>query len=403
MELYKRKDGRSPFWFFDAVDDKGNRVRRSTKQTDKRKAMQVALDMLASDPKVTKEITLGDAADKYVDKLKANGKSWQLTQKIFEKTFARDATTTKGDVRWAGRFRLDEKRHLSTLSQSDIEALRTARGVEGNKPGTIANELRQLRAMARHAAKGLGMKGCSVDAWGVPKDHEKTRYLTGDEARAALRILHPDTPRLMGRSSVPEVVQGTHRRWLQDAHDLLLAYILTGGRCMEVNRLTVPQVNLQTRTVKLLGKGNKARELPLVEEAVEMFTRRVEEAKAEKRVLLFPGKEGKVRHGGSRAVRRALDAAGCNPPELVSQFGAATIHSLRHTYASWLRQRGIGLDELPPLLGHTTMAMSNRYKHVPDEERIARVHAAFSKVGTLGHTSDTPSAHSAKNKHESAD
>lgn len=95
-------------------------------------------------------------------------------------------------------------------------------------------------------------------------------------------------------------------------------------------------------------------------------------------------------------MRRALDAAGCNPPELVSQFGTATIHSLRHTYASWLRQRGIGLDELPPLLGHTTMAMSNRYKHVPDEERIARVHAAFSKVGSLGHTDGTLTAHSTK-------
>lgn len=392
MELYKRKDGRSPFWFFDAVDDKGNRVRRSTKQTDKRKAMQVALDMLATDPKVTKEITLGDAAKKYVDKLKANQKSWELSEKIFDKTFARASTKELAAARWGDRFRLDEKKHLSALTQSDIECLRTARALEGNKPGTIANELRQLRAMARYAAKGLGMKGCSVEAWGVPKDNEKTRYLTGDEAREALRILHPDTPRQMGRSSVPEVVQGTHRQWLQDAHDLLLAYIVTGGRCMEVNNLTVPQVNLETRTVKFLGKGKKTREVPLVEEAFEMFARRIAEAKAAKRVLLFPGKDGKVRHGGSRSVRRALDAAGCNPPELVKQFGSATIHSLRHTYASWLRQRGLGLDELPPLLGHTTMAMSNRYKHVPDEQRIARVHAAFSKVGTLSHTG-TPEGH----------
>ena len=45
MRIYKRPDGRSPFWFYDTVDAKtGRRVRKSTRQTDKRAALRVAVE-----------------------------------------------------------------------------------------------------------------------------------------------------------------------------------------------------------------------------------------------------------------------------------------------------------------------------------------------------------------------
>lgn len=44
----------------------------------------------------------------------------------------------------------------------------------------------------------------------------------------------------------------------------------------------------------------------------------------------------------------------------------ATIHDLRHTYASWIRQTGVELDVISELLGHTTLQMARRYAHLGD-------------------------------------
>lgn len=382
MELFKRKDGKSPFWFFDAIDERsGLRVRRSTKRTDKREAMREALRMITEEP--SNEITLAAALTAYSGKLKADGKpSWVLVDKVADKMLGRSSKTQTGAERWADRFKLDGSRRVSSLTRGDVEAMRVARAREGNSPATLANELRTLRAACRYASD-CGFAPCKVTKWAVPKDSGKFRYLSHEEARQGLAAIHPDTPIKVARTNRFERPTGKIREWRQDAHDLLLAYIVTGGRAMEVNRLTTSQVDLGKRVVRLWGKGDKAREVPLVTEALDMFTRRVTEARSEKRALLFPGIEGKVRHAGSRAVRRALDAAGANDPEVVRQFGTATIHSLRHTYASWLRHLGIELDELQPLLGHTTLAMTMRYAEVRPETGAMKVHDAFGRVGKL--------------------
>jgi site-specific recombinase XerD len=44
--------------------------------------------------------------------------------------------------------------------------------------------------------------------------------------------------------------------------------------------------------------------------------------------------------------------------EVVAAHGKATIHSLRHTFASWLLQNGADLAEVQDTLGHTSMNMT---------------------------------------------
>ena len=50
-----------------------------------------------------------------------------------------------------------------------------------------------------------------------------------------------------------------------------------------------------------------------------------------------------------------------------------TVHDLRHTYASWLRQAGVDLEVVQRLLGHATILTTQRYTHFgADAHRTAR-------------------------------
>jgi len=111
-----------------------------------------------------------------------------------------------------------------------------------------------------------------------------------------------------------------------------------------------------------------------------VITRLVERAKLTKSKLLYPGKAGAARTGCCKALRRAMDTAGLNEPTLVRQFGKLTTHSLRHTYASWLRQGGVKLDDLQPLLGHADIKTTMVYAHILERDSMAAAVTAFAGV-----------------------
>lgn len=74
--------------------------------------------------------------------------------------------------------------------------------------------------------------------------------------------------------------------------------------------------------------------------------------------LVVPGPEGGPMHGqnfGRRDWSSAVNAAGIGPTRL---------HDLRHTYASWLVQAGIPLQEVQRLLGHKSILTTQRYAHL---------------------------------------
>lgn len=360
MDLYKRADGRSPFWHFDTTDAvTGKRVRKSTGETDKKKAAVKAMEEITRLGAKVRETTLGEAVAAYVDRMKADGlKSWKDAEAKASKTLGR-----MGEARW----HIDPATKLSAITPSVVQKLKVERTREGNQPGTIAGELRILRAACKHAEE-QGFAPPPIRKWGVPPTKRRLRYLTPDEATLVLRDLEPST----------EV--GIQREMAQDVHDVYLALLLTGGRWNEVASMTWRQVDPVRRTIVLYGwKGQRERTVPLTEEAAAMFARRAAKPRGP---YIFPGKGGEVRSGPCRAIYRAFDRLGLNAPAVVAAFGRATIHSLRHTYASWLRQKGLGLDEIQPLLGHADIKTTQIYAKVVDATTLAKAQAALSGWAT---------------------
>jgi integrase len=372
MEVYKRADGRSPFWHFDTVDEAtGNRVRRSTKQTDKRAAQRVAVAEVAKLDVKIRDITLEQALEDYVGRMKADGlTSWPHVSALVDKTLGRLKTG-------AERARLFPKMLLSTLTKDKVATLRIARANEGNKPATIAAELRVLRAACLYALD-RGYVPSPIRKWDIPMPNPKLRYLSADEVVRVLKRLHPDTPVPAGSNRKLVTPTGLTREARQDTHDLFLALVLTGGRWSEVAKMTPRQVDFERKTITLYGfKGKKERTVPLLPEMAEMFARR---ALTTRGGLVFPGKRGKPRTAPSRALSRAMSAEGMNDPDTVAQFGRATTHSLRHTFASWLRQAGLGLDEVKPLLGHANISTTMIYAKIVSAETLTKASDALQGI-----------------------
>ena len=96
----------------------------------------------------------------------------------------------------------------------------------------------------------------------------------------------------------------------------------------------------------------------------EVLSRRVGERQANARYV-FENKAGKARGYAAQAIKKAMDRAGLNDPEVVREKGAkVTMHTLRHSYASKLGKNGISLYEVSVLLGHSDSKMTQRYAHL---------------------------------------
>jgi integrase len=79
--------------------------------------------------------------------------------------------------------------------------------------------------------------------------------------------------------------------------------------------------------------------------------------------LVFPGRGGVKIIQISDAFDRAVDVVGLNLG-VTDKRMKVVFHTLRHTYASWLVERGESLYTVKELMGHSTLAMTERYSHI---------------------------------------
>jgi integrase len=77
----------------------------------------------------------------------------------------------------------------------------------------------------------------------------------------------------------------------------------------------------------------------------------------------------------------AMDKCGLNAPDLVRKYGRATVHSLRHTFASWLVQNGAELGEVSAALGHSSLTMTTRYAHLSKRDTVVKLGSILNGLG----------------------
>jgi len=135
----------------------------------------------------------------------------------------------------------------------------------------------------------------------------------------------------------------------------------SGLRVSEVAGLTIDRVDLVRGRVLVLGKGSKEREVPMSDPAVEAVRRWVSEGRdalGTGSTSLFFNRKG--RPIGQREIRALVE--GYSGRLLPGR--RVTPHTLRHSYATHLLEGGADIRAVQELLGHATVATTQRYTHV---------------------------------------
>ncbi len=134
----------------------------------------------------------------------------------------------------------------------------------------------------------------------------------------------------------------------------------TGIRCSELVGLDLGAVDLDARTVRVLGKGRKERFVPFGRPAAAALL-----AYLTVRPLLFPRDEAVfLNHRGGRLTDRSVREVVSRRISALALEQKASPHTLRHSFATHLLERGADLRAIQELLGHSSLSTTQRYTHV---------------------------------------
>jgi len=158
---------------------------------------------------------------------------------------------------------------------------------------------------------------------------------------------------------------------IRDRAMLELLYA-SGLRVSELVSLTADRINLNQGVVKVTGKGNKERLVPVGDEALRWVTRYLNEA----RPTLLRGASVEslfVSRKASAMTRQAFWYRIRQYAIKVKIYTHLSPHTLRHAFATHLVNRGADLRVVRMLLGHSDLSTTQIYTHV-HRERLRQLH-----------------------------
>ena len=238
---------------------------------------------------------------------------------------------------------------MNAVTPLELERMGTRMREDGFSDQTILHVYSLIRRVYRKAFL-WGIYNGPIPTAGInlpQPDNARQRYLTKDEAA-----------RLLGE------LRKTSLLW----HDIALLSLHTGMRLSDILGLRCNQVNLSGGIIDVIASKPGTYTAYLTKEASDMLRERLSEPSG----LVFPSpKGGKQIIRAGKPFLHAVKACGFNDGQPDPRYHVV-FHSLRHTYASLLFQRGVPLTVVSKLMGHATTKMTERYaKLSPDNKKDA--------------------------------
>lgn len=148
----------------------------------------------------------------------------------------------------------------------------------------------------------------------------------------------------------------------------------TGMRVSELTELKISNVNLDVGFIKCFGKGSKERIVPIGKKAIESIKNYLEVRKKTGNDALFLNPSGKKisRISIWNIIQKYVKLSGITKK--------ISPHTLRHSFASHILERGADLRTIQEMLGHVSISTTQIYTHV-DKKFLKKQHEKFHPRG----------------------
>ena len=261
--------------------------------------------------------------------------------------------------------------HLETIGVTDISQLELV-----HLRSWLANQ--QVNGGARTTLSRRAVSVRLFTKWAV-----KNKYLAKDVAATLA------TPK--GHRTLPEVLDIADAKTAMDSlatraseeetpislRDVAMVELLyaTGARVAELCGLDVSDIDYDRQTIRVLGKGNKERTIPLGNPAMKALNVWLKEGRDSIKNSLsgnavFLGARGK------RIDQRTVRTVVYNALQAIEGIERMGPHALRHSAATHLLEGGADLRTVQEILGHASLATTQIYTHVSTE----RLQKAFKQA-----------------------
>lgn len=277
---------------------------------------------------------------------------------LSDNTLAAYRADLKGLSSWLSRRGLC----LAGAGRAELLEYLAVRVTAGAKPRSTARLVSSMRRLYRHLAREGQV------------DEDPSLLIDAPRLGRPLpgALTEPEVTALLAAPSLSDAIG------LRDRAMLELLYAC-GLRVSELVGLRLGQLNLRQGALRVVGKGDKERLVPLGEEAIDWLEGFLREARPELvrgrlASCVFPTRRGgpMTRQAFWYLIKRYARQAGIDK--------VLSPHTLRHSFATHLLNHGADLRSLQMLLGHSDLSTTQIYTHVA-RERLKNLHATHHPRG----------------------
>jgi len=253
------------------------------------------------------------------------------------------------------------KKEVKTISEDEVKEFIHYLSKKGIKPTTLARKISSLKAFFQFlSSEGIIAKNPLEDL-PVPK-------------------IKRSLPEVLTVSEVEQLIKTTETIKNEEgirAKALLEVLYATGMRVSELLNLKINDVNLEEGFVRIIGKRNKERIVPLGEPAISAIKEYINLVRPyflSKKIgltpYLFLNRRGEKlsRMGFWKILKKYVKMAGIKKK--------ITPHTFRHTFATHLLERGANLRVVQELLGHSNISTTQIYTKM-NKEYLKEIYNTF--------------------------
>jgi site-specific recombinase XerD len=243
--------------------------------------------------------------------------------------------------------------HATRITLVEIRSFLRTEVKRGLAAPTMIRKVSSLRAFFKFLLKRRHIKA------------DPTVHLSQHKPRQTI-------PPVVGEAKIHEMMELPDTSSLRGARDRAILEFLygTGVRLGEMLALNTGDMIRDRETIRIVGKGNKERQVPWLGKARSAYFEYIGERfgldrpVGEKTVMAFKDHPAFATRRNERISRRTVQRIVAKYLNRISQASSLSPHTLRHAFATHLLNNGADLRAVQELLGHESLSTTQVYTHV---------------------------------------